>query len=172
MTALLTLEEAKKALRLRDDDTDRDELVEQFVEGVTSVVEARVGWVVPRELTVEIRQGGVEVALPGSRVLSLTSGAFVDGGDPVDVSGMSVGVGGVIRMIDGSGLPSRPWSLTLQVGMDPIPDAIRRGAAEILIEAWATQRGTPGSDDEIRPFLVPHRAAAWFTGYELYHGFA
>lgn len=172
MPDLLTLDEAKTALRLRDDDSERDDLVQEYIDAVTSVVEARVGWVSTRSITVEIRDGGQEVALPGSRVISLTSGAYIDGGAVIDVTGMRVGVGGVLRNINGSGLPSQPWTLTLEVGMNPIPGAIKRGAAEILIEAWKSQRGKPGEVPDTNAFLIPYRAAAWFAGYELGPGFA
>jgi hypothetical protein len=169
---LLTLDEAKTALRLQDDNSERDDLVQEYVDAVTSVVEARVGWIVPREITVQIRESGYEVALPGQNVISLTSGAYDDGGAVIDVTGMAVGVGGVLRRTNRGRLPKLPWTLTLQVGMNPIPGAIKRGAAEILIEAWKSQRGKPGEVPDTNAFLIPYRAAAWFTGFEQYGGFA
>jgi hypothetical protein len=173
MPDLLTLTEAKTALRLVDDDSKRDDLLQEYINAVTSVVEARVGWVSTREITLEIRESGTEVALPGPSVQSLTSGAYIDGGEAIDVTGMTVGHGGVLRLTNGGELPAKPWTLTLQVGMDPIPEAIKKGAAEILDHAWQTRRGRPGvTNEDIAPFLVPHRAAAWFVGHEQYAGFA
>lgn len=172
MPDLITLQEAKTALRLVDDDSERDDLLAQYVNAVTSVVEARVGWVSTRTIELEIRGAGYEYALPGSSVQNIVSGSYVDGGAAIDVSGMSVGIGGVLRLTNGGQLPIRPWTLTLDVGMDPIPPAIKRGALEILAEAWKSNRMRPGEVPDMQPYLIPHRAAAWFVGFEQYDGFA
>ena len=84
--------------------------------------------------------------------------------DVVDVTGMYADSAGILRNKDGGYLPSNPWRLTMVVGLDPIPEAIRRAAAEILIQGWATQRQKPG--DTPAAFLVPNRAAAWLSGFE------
>ena len=170
--ALLTLLEAKAALSLTDTDTVRDALLTEFIASVTSVVEAEVGWIDQRTEEFKIRQGGCEVALPGYNIISLTSGVYDRTGLPVDVTDMFVSAGGVLRNIHGASLPLEPWTLTLVVGMTTVPLAIKRGAAEVLIEAWATQRGPGGTTGEARPFLIPYRAAAWFAGYETGPGFA
>ena len=164
MPDLLELEDAKDALRLKDEDATRDAILDVFIEGVTSVVEERVGWVTERDVTVDVRSTGAAVVLPGMNVISLTSGASISDDSDVDVSGMYVDSAGILRNKDGSRLPSSPWRLTMVVGMDPIPEAIKRGAAEVLIEAWASQRQAPST--ELKPFLISYRAAAWFSGYE------
>ena len=167
MSQLLTLEEPKAALRLVDEDTDRDDLVEEHIDGVTTIVEDRVGWVTTRDITIEVPGQIAHFVLPGKNVIELTSGEDIATATPVDMTGIRVNSIGVLHRADGGAMPAEPWILTLTVGMDPIPSAIKRGAAEVLIEAWATQRQTPGQGGEIRPFLIPHRAAAWFSGYEL-----
>lgn len=179
--ALLTLDEAKAALNLVDVDPARDDLLLDFITGVTSVVEAEVGWVDQRTEVLKIRQGdwprrnncewSYEFALPGRNVISLTSGVDDRSGLSIDVTGMYVSDGGVLRYVSGAALPLQPWTLTLVVGMTTVPPAIKRGAAEVLIEAWATQRG-PGPAGDARSFLIPRRAAAWFAGYETGPGFA
>lgn len=170
MPALLTLTEAKTALRLTNPDEPTVQLLQSFIDGVTRVVESYVGYVTERTEVIEIGQGGLEVALPGRNYISLTSGAYVTSGATVDVTGMYVGTGGVLRSTAGTILPARPWRLTAEVGMTEIPSNIKRAAAEILIEAWATQRGKPAA--ELRPFLVPNRAAAWLVGDEIGPGFS
>jgi hypothetical protein len=161
---LLTLEDAKEALRLKDEDSTRDDILAVFIEGVTSIVEERVGWVTERDETVEVRSCGPAVVLQGMNILSLTSGASISDDSVVDVSGMYADAAGILRNKDGSHLPTSPWRLTMVVGMDPIPEAIRRAAAEILIQGWATQRQKPGETPAA--FLVPNRAAAWLSGFE------
>ncbi len=168
MASILTVSDAKSALRLRDNDVDRDDLLESFIEGVTDVVEDSVGWVVPRTVVVEFDQFNAQsAALVSGNVLSLTSGVEIQSGATVDISTLYVDINGVLHnSLANTALCARPWRLTLEVGMDPIPEAILRGAAEILIEAWSTQRNAPGVADSSRPFLVPYRAAAWFASYQ------
>lgn len=158
---ILGLEQAKAALSIRDANTDRDTLVVEFSEAVDAVVEQYIGnWVARREITIDVPPGGI---LPGTNVVSLMSGEYIDGSGPVDVSGMSVSSAGILTGASGSSLPSGAWRLTLQVGLDEIPAAIKRGAAEILIEAWKTQQG----GDAAGAFLVPFRAAAWLDPFSL-----
>jgi hypothetical protein len=167
---LLTLPEARTALRLKDNDAAVDALINSFIAGVTSIVESYVGWVTERTEVIEIRQGGCEVVLPGLNVISLTSGAYVRSGETIDVTGMYVSSSGILRYSSGNNLPLEAWRLTAVVGMATIPDAIKRAAGEVLIEAWATQRQTPPK--ELKPFLVPNRARAWLAGLETGPGFA
>lgn len=170
MTALFTLDEAKKYLGLQDAHAERDEVLQATIEAVTSVVEARVGWVVLRDLvvTVDNRQGGREFVLPGSRVREVKS-AVDSTGTVIDVSGF-LADHGVLSRGDGGRLPAGRWTVTLEVGFDIVPPAIILGAKEILREAWQSQQGPAGSSD--KPFLVSYRAAAFFQGYEVYEGFA
>jgi hypothetical protein len=164
MPELLSLDEAKEALRLVDDDVARDDLLQTFLDGIASVVEERVGPVSESEVTVDVRRCGSEVVLPYMNVISLTSGEYVTDGTAIDVTGMYADASGVLRNTNGTSLPSTPWRLTMTVGMAEIPAAIKRAAAEILILAWATQRQKPS--DEAPAFLVPYRAAAWLAGFE------
>lgn len=170
MPELLTLAEARTALRLKDADAKTDALLGSFIDGVTSIIESYVGWVTERTEVIDIRQGGCEVALPGFNIISLTSGAYVRTGDAIDVAGMYVSPSGILRLSSGGNLPLDSWRLTAVVGMNPIPEPIKRAAAEVLIEAWATQRQTPPKD--LKPFLVPNRARAWLAGLETGPGFA
>lgn len=172
MPELLTLPEARTALRLKDTDPKKDELLQSFIDGVTSIIESYVGWVTERTEVIEIRQGGCEVVLPGLNVISLTSGAYVRSGETIDVTGMYISPSGILRLSAGGNLPLEAWRLTAVVGMTTIPAAIKRAAAEVLIEAWASQRQTPGQAEDLKPFLVPNRARAWLADYEVGPGFA
>ena len=163
---ILSLPEARAALSLRDADDERDALIVEFCAGVDAVVEGYLGdWVVAREVTIDAPASGV---LPGRSVVSVVSGEYRDGSGAVDVSGMYVTDAGILATSDGSALPSRPWRVTLEVGSDEVAAGIKRGAAEILVQAWATQRG----GDAPPAFLVPYRAAAWLDPHALVGGFA
>lgn len=165
MPELLSIYEAKEVLRLRDDKPERDDLLQAFVDGITTVVEEIVGPVSEQTVTVDIRRSGYEVVLPYMNVISLTSGVYIADATTVDVTGMYVASGGILRNTDGSQLPTSEWRLTMVAGMATVPAAIQRAAGEILILAWATQRQIPGSD-EAPAFLIPYRAAAWLAGFE------
>jgi hypothetical protein len=167
---LLTVPEARTALRLKDTDPKVDELLQSFIAGVTSIIESYVGWVTERTEVIEIRQGGCEAVLPGLNVISLTAGVYVRTGEAIDVSSMYVSSSGILRLSTGGNLPLEPWRLTASVGMSDISQAIKRAAAEVLIEAWATQRQTPPKD--LKPFLVPNRARAWLVSDETGPAFA
>jgi len=171
MAAILTLDEAKAALRFEDTDPERDDLLLDFVNGITDVVEQQVGFVAQRSIELEIRQYGTEVVLAGRNFLDIVSGVDVATGSPIDVTGMYIDWAGILRTTTNTVLPSLPWRLTVNVGLNPVPDAIKRGAAEVLIEAWATQRGSIAGG-EARAFLIPYRAQAWLEPYTMADGFA
>lgn len=159
---ILELEDARAALNLQDPNTERDELIEQFCAAVDAVVEQYLGdWVTRRDVTIDAPADGV---LPGATVHEVKSGVYLDGTGPVDVAGMRVTGAGILQPAPGRALPPRPWQVTLTVGHTEVPAAIKRGAAEILIQAWATQRRDPA---EVPAFLVPYRAAAWLDPYAL-----
>lgn len=166
MPNLLELPEARTILRLRD--SSADTTLQLFLDGVNTVVEERVGPVSTRNETVEVRRTGTEYVLPHMNVVSLVSGVEVASGTAVDVTAMYVSPGGILRRTDGGLLPTVVWRLTYVAGMADVPPAIKRGAAEILILAWATRRQIPGADEaEVAPpFLISYRAEAWFAGYE------
>lgn len=167
MPELLSLDEAKDVLRIRDVKVERDDLLQDFVNGITTVIEEIVGPVSEQTVTVDVMRSGTEVVLPYMNVISLTSGAYIADSTVVDVTGMYVASGGILRNTDGSQLPSTPWRLTLIAGMADVPEAIKRAAGEILILAWATQRQIPGANDDAAPaFLIPYRAEAWLAGFE------
>jgi len=160
---ILELEEARAALNLQDAKAERDALIEEFCVAVDAVVEQYLGdWVDPRDVTIDAPADGV---LPGATVREVKAGEYLDGTGPVDVAGMRVTGAGILQPPPGRALPARPWRLTLAVGHENVPAAIKRGAAEILIQAWATQRFDSGGD--VPAFLVPYRAAAWLDPYSL-----
>lgn len=150
--SILTLREARKALNIKDANDERDALISEFLAGVDTAVEGHLNdWVVRRQVTIDVPTSGL---LPGRNVISIVSARQHADGTAIATDGLRVTRAGI--MTGGQNLGA--WEVTLEVGLDEIPAAIKRGAAEILIQAWETQRGgdaAPGA------FLVPYRAAAW-----------
>jgi len=168
--ALIRLDEAKNILNVRD--AGEEDLIKALIEGVTSVIEHEVGAVTERTITMELRQGARSaVALPESNVISLTSGVDTRSGTAIDVAGMRVSDGGILRRTNGAALPNGPWQLTAVVGMAEIPEAIRRAATEVLKEAWAIRVG-PDTEAHKRPFLISYRTMVWLEPYRTGPGFS
>ena len=161
MPTILTLPEAQNFLGRVDDDPKADGLLRDIVlPGVDEIVEQYAGWVVPRELTFTIEAGQRSVVLPGHRFRGIVSAAV--GSEPVDVTGWVIDDAGILRTDGGRACPSMRWTLTALVGMDPIPQAIKNAAGEILLLAWEHQTNPTG---DLRPFLVPYRAEAWLAPF-------
>lgn len=159
---LLTLPEARAALRWEDTNVDQDTLLMDYVSAITAAVEKKVGWVAQRTKVIEIRQGGCEAALPGANIISLVSGEYIQSGEPVDVAGMYVGIGGILRRSDMGNLPLNPWRLTCVVGMASVPPNIKTGAVEILRESWNPNEGSSGEPP--KPYLIAYRVDDFFAG--------
>lgn len=172
MAALFTVTEAKNLLGIQDEDSGRDLRLGSVIEAVTSVVEARVGWVALRQVELDVPGHGRSAAvLEGANVREVVSGTNIRTGAAVDVTGMYVDTSGILRRTNGASLPAEPWRLTLLVGYETVPNNIVEGAKEILREAWETNESRVGASD-VRPFLVSYRAAAWLEGSEDLGGFA
>ena len=165
MAALLTLPEARDTLKVRD--SGDDTLIAALVDGVTAVIEHEVGAVTPREVVLDIRECGREVALPESNVLAIVSASNSVGDLPV--TGMTIDSSGILR--GAAGLPRGFWQLRLQVGMDPVPPAIKAAAREVLKEAWAIRLG-PDTEAHKRPFLISYRTMVWLEPYRTGPGFS
>jgi hypothetical protein len=170
---IIGLEEAKDFLNITD--TSQDEELRAMIEGVTAVVESGdgkdfpgVGPVVRRTVTTVVRADGscYEYPLPTTQILSLTSGAYLDGGGSVSLTGYTFD-DSILRAPYGGYLPSAPWTLTYVVGRPSLPSNIRMGALEILKLAWASQRG-----GDQPAFLVSFRALAWLGSETPALGFA
>lgn len=156
--AILSLEQARAVLSFQDADTSRDELIREFCDAVDTVVEGYVdNWVARRVVSFPVPVSG----LVRSRVIAVVSGVDVSGA-AVDVSGVRVSPDGLVSGFAPGGV------LTAEVGFVDMPAAFVRGASEILLQAWQTQRG-----GEAAPaFLVPYRAAAWLDPFVVAGGFA
>ncbi len=174
---LLTLAEARKFLNIDGADTSEDDELADFITGITPVVESGdanwsgIGPVVLRSRSTIIYGASANaVPAPVWPIDSLTSGAYLLDDSPVDVSAMVVDQG-LILTKDGSALPLRPWTLTYQAGFvadtASVPQNIKKGAAEILRLAWASQRLS-----DPPAFLVPFRAMHWFGANTFALGFA
>ena len=159
---ILSLARAKSILRLQDSDAMRDQLIsDTLLPAVDDIVEQHVGWVVPRvrTFTIDARQRGQEVVLPGGRVLDVQAATDASGNN-VDVTGVTVDAAGIVQPGPAGHLPAGQWELTVRIGMDPIPRALVMAAGELLVTAWENYRAS-----DPKPFVVSYRAAAWLAPF-------
>lgn len=152
---LLTHAEARAALNIED--TDQDGEIADWVDRLTPVIEAEVGPIVQRDVTVTIPAGACRHALPWKSAVAFVSGAEIDGAAAVSTANLRVEQG-ILSRSDGSTLGGRDWTLTLTVGLDAdeVPANIRQAASELLTAAWQLRNaGEPPA------FLMSYRVQAW-----------
>ena len=154
--ALLTLPEARAFLNFEDEDATRDEVLQEYIDGVTAVVEREVGPIEVRQVTVTATGDGRTCALPVSNIISIDEVVDQRTGLTVDHVGIVVGAGSVLWSPTGVSLVGRDLQVKVTVGMgDDVPPNLKLAAVEILKLAWAVQRS-----DEAPAFLIPYRAQA------------
>ncbi|MFJ9374431.1 head-tail connector protein [Streptomyces sp. NPDC101455] len=171
--SIVTLEEAKKQLKILDDDTAADEELQAYVDAITTVVEEYKHEVIePREVREDLEVRACRrFRLWNVPVLSLTSVTSVVGSMTWDVSTMRPNPDtGLVRVLSGppvSGLVE----VVFQAGYSPIPDRYKRGALVIIQHVWETQRGKAGpvrggvvGPEELHSkffYSVPRKALEW-----------
>lgn len=185
-TDLLSLAEARAALRLPASDTSRDaDIATTYIPAVTALVEDIVGPVVQRSQTITTAGGTSAVLLEPSRLVSVTS--VSDGGTTLAASDYAVDVaaGIVYRGGTTSRLCFLPGvngvAITYIAGLAAttaaVPAPIKLAARIILANLWQGDQqgyrpefGTPGDDSTVETpagFTVPRQAYALLEPYAL-----
>lgn len=181
--SIVSLEEAKRQLRIDLDDTSDDDEIQAYCDGITAAIENYKREVIePREIRedVDLTSGlwhthariGRRIRLWSVPVISITSVTAVIGGATWDPGSLRVtGDTGLVRVI--AGPPIRgltEW--VYQAGYVTAPEHYKRGALVVLQHNWETRRGvgpTPSSvvgDEEHRwdprfAYTIPRKALEW-----------
>jgi hypothetical protein len=156
---IVSLADAKRHLNIPTTETSNDAELREFIEAVTTPIEAKVGALIRRTRTTTIYPCYDQtVALPYFPVLSITSGAIIRDGSAVTVTSLVVETGGVLRDKGFSPLPFEPWTLTYVVGRPVIPAEIRNATLNIIKDLWTSQRGSAGSVASRLGFLTSYQA--------------
>jgi hypothetical protein len=156
---IVSLADAKRHLNIPATETGYDAELREFIEAVTTPIEAKVGALIRRTRTTTIYPCYDQtVALPYFPVLSITSGAIIRDGSAVTVTSLVVETGGVLRDKGFSPLPFEPWTLTYVVGRPVIPAEIRNATLNIIKDLWTSQRGSAGSVASRLGFLTSYQA--------------
>lgn len=171
--SIVTLQQAKRQLRIALDDTSYDDEVQGYVDAVTGAVEDYKGLVIEeRQLTHEVQVGGVTtLMLPGVPVISLDTVATVDGATTWDVANLHVhGPSGTITVLSGPPLAGL-LAIGYTAGFTTVPPRFVQGALVVLQHVWETQRGVGtvrtgvvGSEEGYDPrtsYSIPRKALEW-----------
>lgn len=164
--ALVTLDEARSFLNIRDTGAAIDTEIQAAIDAVTVLVEREVGPIVQRSVTSVVSSRNGRAVLPLKNIISITSITNVIDGSVVSVTGLST-THSILGYTSGTHLPNGDLSVVYVVGVTPVPKNIKYGALEVLKLAWAAQ-----SREELPAFLLSYRASAWFLPDQVLPGFA
>lgn len=171
--SIVTLNEAKQALRITDFDSDEE--LQGYVDAVTSVVEDFKGITIEQKTFADemLLSGASSFVLAHTPVLSVTAVATVDGVTSWDVSNLHVSAEtGGVTVLAGPAL-SGLVRVTYDAGYATadVPARYKRGAIVILQHVWETQRGVGGARpgilgpeetyDPRYSFSIPRKALEW-----------
>lgn len=169
---LINLADARTQLQIDPDDRTDDDLIQEWVAGITAVVEQyKHEIIVPRTVTEELPLdfGRRLFRVYSAPVISLISVVSWDGSMTWDVSNMRASSSGLVRVMAGPRVGGL-IDVTVRAGYTIIPENYQQGALVILQHIWETRRGQGsiptgviGQEDINRtiPFDFPHKAKEW-----------
>lgn len=180
--AIVSLADAKAQLKMPLADHANDDLLRDYIAGVTGAIEEyKHEAIARRAVTDELDlcaagwygYGRRSFRLWTTPVISLTSVVSWDGAMTWDVTQMRVSASGVVRVMGGipvTGLAD----VTYVAGYQQVPGRYRRGALVMLQHVWETQRGPSaalamggviGPEEHFRQpgefFTIPAKAKEW-----------
>lgn len=172
---ILTLDEAKRQLKIPADNTNDDVEIQAYCDGITQVIEDyKHEVIVQRTVTEDIERTtrcGRRFRLWSVPVISITSVTAVVGGQTWDVANLRVSPNsGLVRVLAGPPLHCLAEAV-YEAGYEVIPDNYKRGAAVVLQHTWETQRGVGakpagviGPEEGYDPrwsYAIPRKALEW-----------
>lgn len=170
--SIITLDEARSALKIDDDDDSVNDELQAYVDAITTVVERHVGEVIERRTITErlrLRRGPTQFALRYVPVVSLTSLTSLLG-VAWDTSGMDVDPSGTVEVFRGVA-PYGTAIAVYEAGYETVPDNYKRGALIILQHIWESQRGVGnvlgsviGDEERLNRtwmYDIPRKALEW-----------
>jgi hypothetical protein len=167
-TSLLSLAEAKRALRIDPDNTDEDDFVTEFSRATTGIVEWWCGPVNQQAVTERLPAGGLVIQLSKPPVISLTAWTVIPAAlatagiaipnppspmFPARVFGVSYPLSqlyadpvlGVVTHTSGLPFYYGEYLWSYQAGRPIVPDCIQSGFKAILKHIYGMERGGQGS---------------------------
>lgn len=167
-TSILSLAEAKRALRLSTSDTSEDDFVIEFSRAATNVIEWYCGPVLQQAVTERLPAGGLAIQLSKPPVIGLTAWTTIPPGlanagiaipnppspmFPTRVFGVCYPTGqlyadpvlGVVTHTSGLPFYYGEYIWSYQAGRLVIPQCITYGARALLRHLYALERGGQGS---------------------------
>jgi hypothetical protein len=170
-TAIVSLTDAKRRLKISATDTTWDDELRDWIAGLTATIEDKKGQVIARRTISEETDGrGRTFRLWRTPVISLTTVALADGTVTYDPADMDVPANGLVRVLTGPAVCGR-LAVTYTAGCQIVPANYVEAALVILQNLWAgEERGAMGvklGDEEEQPprtwkgeywGLVPRRA--------------
>jgi hypothetical protein len=174
--AMVSLADAKAELNMDPADHTSDDLLRDFIAGITGALEEyKHEVIVRRTVTDELDLCGYgyrrSFRVWSAPVISLTSVISWDGSVTWDVTQMRVSASGVVRVMAGSPVTGLV-DVTYTAGLQQIPARYKRGALVMLQHLWETQRGqltamsgVMGPEERgVHPgefFTVPNKSKEW-----------
>jgi hypothetical protein len=176
--AIVSLADAKAQLGMDPADHRYDDLLRDYLAGITGALEDyKHEVIVRRTITDRLNlrgrgYGGRQFRLWSAPVISLTSVVSWDGSITWDVTQMRVSPSGVVRVMAGppvTGLVDAAYI----AGLQQIPGRYKRGALVMLEHVWESQRGqltarsgVMGPEEHVRDypgefFSIPNKAKEW-----------
>lgn len=139
---LLTLPEAKAHLKIPDEDTSADAVLQTYADAILGPIEDYLRRVLVQRTVVQdldLRGGEREFWLSSVPVISLTSLVSLDGTTTYDPAGLDVRSNGHVRVISGAS-PSGTVVATYEAGYQTIPANYKQGALTTLQYLWEARR--------------------------------
>jgi hypothetical protein len=179
--AMVSLTDAKAQLKIPVTDHTLDDLLRDYLSGITGAIEEyKHEVIVRRTITDELDLSGGgwygqrrQFRLWSAPVISLISVTSWDGTTTWDITQMRVTASGVVKVMGGPPVTGLT-DVAYIAGLVQIPGRYRRGALVMLQHVWETQRGpSPGSgmggvvgpEEHFRQpgefFTVPAKAKEW-----------
>lgn len=170
--SIVTLAQAKAQLNIDPGDTSADEELQDYVDGITGVVEDYKNEVIePRPIIEEFPSLNGICVLSHTPVIGLISVEGLVGSQVWDISGLHADpTTGRVTALSGARL-SGALVITYKAGYTTIPGRYQRGALIILQHVWETQRGIAGVQsgaigeeelhDRLYSFSIPRKALEW-----------
>ncbi|MER7046778.1 head-tail connector protein [Streptomyces jumonjinensis] len=148
---LLTLAQAKAQLDI--DTTAHDGELQDYIDALTAVIEARVGPIEIRTVTETVDSRDMRLALTQTPAVALTSlTPVVTGGLALDVADLVLdGQTGIVRRRIGARFYGGPWTAVYTAGRASTLPTVGLAARLLLQHLWRTQyggaRGRGSADD-------------------------
>lgn len=164
-TALLSLDDARRTLNYNDPTvTADDEEIRDYVDAVTSLIEARIGPVIQRTISGETVHGRDIIVLAQPPVISVTSitPQLLSGIQVLNTDVIVDGATGTVRRVNRDTFYDDYYTVVYVAGRTSIPSTVLQAARVLLQHLWRTQRGSgsrpgQGMDDTLAPYSMPNR---------------